>query len=63
MASERILAVGTIVAGGEIDWHISPLTGDIEVSDADIQRMIDEAADTDDLEDYLADVDWLRSGC
>jgi hypothetical protein len=28
-----------------------------------LQQLIDEAADTDDYEDYLADVEWMRTGC
>jgi hypothetical protein len=28
-----------------------------------LQQLIDEAAATEDYEEYLADVEWLRSGC
>ena len=70
MASERILCTGTIVASGEIDWHICPLTGEIEVSDGDIQRLlalsgpeaIDEAAELAEYEEWIADQDYHRSG-
>jgi hypothetical protein len=61
MASERILCTGTIVAGGEVQWSISPLTGEVEISDGDIQRMIDEAADTEAYEEDLLDrMYWSR---
>jgi hypothetical protein len=71
MASERILCTGTIVASGEIDWHISPLTGEYvasgdhfvsEVSDGDIQRLIDEAAELEDYQEWIADQDFWRTG-
>jgi hypothetical protein len=66
MANERILATGAIVAGGEVDWRIAPLPVDFvphAKEDGELQRLIDEAEMTAELEDYLADVDWLRGGC
>jgi hypothetical protein len=59
MASERILAIGTIERGGDVQWHISPLP----VEDGELQRMIDEAADTEAYEDDMLDREfWSRGG-
>lgn len=62
MITTRILAIGKIVANNEIQWDISPLPQDT-AQDGELQRIIDEAEDTLAYEDYLLDVEWLRSGC
>jgi hypothetical protein len=61
MASERILAVGAIVAGGDVQWHISPLPA--EVVDVPLQQLIDEAEQTAQYEDDMEDRSfWSRGG-
>ena len=62
MASQRILATGTIVAGGDVQWKISPLVED-EPQDGLLQQLIDEAADTDEyVQDMLDREFWARGG-
>jgi hypothetical protein len=74
MTSTRILATGTIVAGGDVQWHIAPLpeleppTRDDRVDEA--AALVETAryyewlkAEREDYADYLADIEWLRLGC
>lgn len=59
MASTHLLCTGKIVAGGEVDWDIAPLP-DLE---GELQRMIDEAAELQELIDGREDEEWIRRGC
>jgi len=61
MANERILATGAIVAGGDVQWQIAPLPADETPTDGELQRLIDEAEMTAEYEDYLLDVEYMRS--
>jgi hypothetical protein len=62
MSDLRILLVGTIVAGGEIDWHIAPLPVEEDAPDGELQRIIDQGEMTAEYADWLEDVEWLRQG-
>ena len=63
----HILCTGKIV-DGTIQLDIAaqrapaPLVDEQPV-DGDLQRLIEEGEATAEYEDYLADVEWLRSGC
>lgn len=63
MATTHILAVGKIVAGAiEMDFAMLPL-GDDFARDGELQRLIDEAADTEEYEDDMLDREfWARGG-
>jgi hypothetical protein len=63
MASERILATGMIVGGGDVQWRISPLpVVEDEPQDGLLQQLIDEAADTDEYIDDIADRQFWSTG-
>jgi hypothetical protein len=62
MASTHILCTGKIVDGTiELDIAMPP----VEDAPADglLQQFIEEAEMTAELEDWLLDEEWLRSGC
>jgi hypothetical protein len=65
MASTHILAVGKIVRDGiEMDISMPPWLDPHEsIELPPLQDMIDEAAEADELEDWLLDVEWMRRGC
>lgn len=59
----RILLVGKITQGA-IDWRIAPpVIPDEAPPEGELQRLIEEGEDTEDYENYLLDMDWLRRGC
>jgi hypothetical protein len=62
MASTFILATGSIQQGGEIEWRIAPLPVSDEPQDGELLAMIDYAAEVEEYQDYLADLDFWRSG-
>ena len=62
MSNLYIICTGTIVAGGEIAWRISPLVED-KPADGELQRLIDEAEDSEDYEWDIEDRNiWRRGG-
>jgi hypothetical protein len=61
-ASERILCVGKIKEG-EIHYDISPLPAQEETPLEPLQNVIDEAAELAEYQDYMADVEFWRTGC
>ena len=62
MASTCIICVGTI-RHGEIELDIAMPPLEEQPADGELQRLIEEGEATAEYEDYLADVEWLRSGC
>lgn len=62
MDSLRILLVGKF-CGDDFEWHIAPLPTDQQPPDGELQRLIDEAQQTLDYEDYLEDIEFWRTGC
>lgn len=61
MKRQRIFCLGKIVEG-EIRWTIVPLpVKEREPVDAELQRLIDEGEATEDYENYLIDVEYMRS--
>jgi len=63
METLRILCTGTIVAGGEIDWTISPLPAEETSQDGELQDVIDYGQELQELLDAREDEEWIRGGC
>jgi len=61
MATTHLLCTGKIV-DGDVQWQIAPPLADETPTDGELQRLIDEAEMTAELEDYLLDVEWMRGG-
>jgi len=69
MASTHILAIGKVIDGNIIMTkhayveYLCSITEDDEPLDGLLQAEIDFAAEVEDYEDYLADVEFWRTGC
>jgi hypothetical protein len=57
-----IMMVGRI-CGDSFDWDIAmPPLDESEPVDGDLQRTIWEAEETEDYENWMDDVEWMRRG-
>lgn len=58
-----IMMVGRI-CGDSFDWDIAmPPLPESEPVDGELQRTIDEGEMTQELVDWMEDVEWMRGGC
>jgi hypothetical protein len=54
---------GTGYAGGWRKGDVAEDLPPLPAPDGELERIIEEGELTADYEDYLADVEWLRTGC
>ena len=60
--NERILATGTIVAGGDVQWRISPPPIKEQPVDGALQDLIDFEGQALEYEEAMEDESYWRSG-